>query len=541
VKFLFSLRLFLRHGVFSLTVLILAAFLPVLAAAPRSADQWYAAGQQAMRASKFDTAAQAFAEAAKLNPSAANWRWLGEAYQRQGNTDAASAAFDQAISKYRRLGDAATANALDHRAAPLRQTLELRLLGQPTSPDARPDAACSPPLARLEPKSGLLLGTYVNTFNLSRPGQGLPRLLLPEPGAAFAVYFRYFNLVRPGQGEVFPTRFVQAVRAAGGAVHLAAEPKVPLSQVTESFMLPFAQAARASGVPIYLRFASEMNDSTNAWSRDPAAYRAAFVRVARVMHRVAPNVAMVWMPMASRLENIAAYYPGKESVDWAGLSLYSVPFENGQLSRPNTALHPTDLIESFYRRYACTHPIQLSEYAAAHRSQAAPGQDFTAFAVQQMRETYWGALLHFPRLKNINWLDLDMTAERGVRKTGGRLNDYRLYAAPAKLEVLRGLLSEGYFQARLNRAAPSALGAQAWPSVLEVAGDLQGAVWAKTATPVVRVAVALDDQAIPAEATLPYRFTLPLEALGSGTHTLAVTIQTTSTGTLSRTQTFQVR
>ncbi|WP_424950627.1 hypothetical protein [Deinococcus sp.] len=381
---------------------------------PHTADGWYAAGQ-----------------AAALNPSAANWRQLGETYRQAGHVEAASLAFDQASSK-------------------------VRLLGQPLLPDP----ACRPPLARLEPASGLLLGTYVAEAGLNRPDQGVPALQPPAPGAAFAAYFRYFTLTAPGQGEVFPTRFVLAVRAAGGAVHLAAEPGVPLSQITESYILPFAQAARAAGVPIYLRFAGEMNDPTNAWSRDPAAYRAAFVRVANVIHRVAPNVAMVWMPMAPRLENVAAYYPGPGAVDCAGLSLYSVPFENGQLGRPNLARHPADAIEGFYRQNACTHPVQLSEYAASHRSQAAPGRDFTAFAVQQMREVYWGAMLHFPRLKNINWLDLDMSAAPGVNKEAMhlkdtvhlkntvRLNDYRLYAVPAKLEVLREVLDEPYFQAR---------------------------------------------------------------------------------------------
>ena len=330
------------------------------------------------------------------------------------------------------------------------------------------------------------------------------------------------------------------VKAVGGAAHLAAEPRLPLAQVTEAYILPFAQAARDSGVPIYLRFAGEMNDPSNAWSRDPAAYRAAFTRVARVMHRLAPNVAMVWMPMASRLESIGAYYPGAESVDWAGLSLYSVPFENGQLQRPNDALHPSDLIEGFYRRYACLHPIQLSEYAASHRSQAAPGRDFTSFALQQMRETYWGAMLHFPRLKNINWLDLDMTTATGITKSTQRLNDYRLYAVPAKLSVLKTVMGEPYFRASATRPALP-MGSQAWPASLVPAADLRGAIWLKTAAPVKGLTLTLDGRPVDTESTLPYRFTLPRASLGGGVHVLQLGVTLENGGTITRTQTFTVR
>ena len=520
-----------------LSALLLAGWLPGLAAAPHTADGWYAAGQGAMKAGQYRQAAVDFAQAAALNPSAANWRWLGEAHEKSGDTTAAAAAFDRAIALYRKRGDVMTANALDHRVAPLRQTAELRLLGAPPPPDR----TCNPPLARLEPAGGLLMGTYVNEANLNRPADGAPRLSFPAAGDLdFAVYFRYFRLLPAGQGEVFPTRFIQAVKAAGGAAHLAVEPRLPLAQVTEAYILPFAQAARASGVPIYLRFAGEMNDPSNAWSRDPAAYRAAFTRVARVMHRLAPNVAMVWMPMASRLESIGAYYPGAESVDWAGLSLYSVPFENGRLERPNDALHPTDLIEGFYRQYACLHPIQLSEYAASHRSQAAPGRDFTPFALQQMRETYWGAMLHFPRLKNINWLDLDMTTATGITKSTQRLNDYRLYAVPAKLSVLETVMGEPYFRASVTRPVLP-LGSQAWPASVEPAADLRGAVWLKTAALVQGLRLTLDGRPVATESTLPYRFTLPRSSLGSGVHVLQLGVTLENGNPITRTQTFTVR
>ncbi|MFD1731797.1 hypothetical protein ACFSC4_13165 [Deinococcus malanensis] len=140
-------------------------------------------------------------------------------------------------------------------------------------------------------------------------------------------------------------------------------------------------------------------------------------------------------------------------VDWAGLSLYSVPFENGDVRQLRLNAHPLDLVRAFYDRYAPAHPIQLSEYAASHRSGAAPGQDYSAFAAQQLREVYWGAWLTMPRLKNINWLDLDMLAGANGGKVRQRRNDYRLFASPAKRNAFGALRSQDAFMTSWSAVA----------------------------------------------------------------------------------------
>ncbi|MFC4426886.1 hypothetical protein [Deinococcus navajonensis] len=481
---------------------------------PHSADGWYALGTQAARNGDHVRAAQAFLQAAALNPSAANWRAAGDAQVRLGDYAAATRAYEQAAERYRARGDDMTARALEHQTAGYRQVLQPMLLTTRSLPDAPVR------LARLEPSRGILLGRYVGDTGVT----GAPPVLTPDLRDV-AVSFRYWKFTASTDPvRVFPGRFAQAVRANGGVLHLAMEPGMALGALNDSIIARFAKAARDSGVPIFLRFASEMNDPQNAWSRDPVLYRQTFVRVARLMHTQAPNVAMVWMPMPGDLGRIATYYPGPEAVDWAGLSLYSVPFENGDVTRPRLAAHPLDLVRPFYDRYAAAHPIQLSEYAASHRSGAAPGQDFSAFAAQQLREVYWGAWLTMPRLKNINWLDLDMLGGASNGKAVTRRNDYRLSTNPAKALAFGGLKSQDAFLTRWSaaQARPAVSLPVLWPTQVLAGQRVGGALWVQLAQPAREVRVSLDGRPVRPEAALPYRFTLEAAWLTPGQHRLDI-------------------
>ncbi|WP_177183233.1 hypothetical protein [Deinococcus reticulitermitis] len=476
---------------------------------PASADGWYELGTRAREAGDARKAARAFTQAAALNPSAANWRALADEQVRLGDYAAATRAYDQAAARYRQRGDDVTARALEYLAAPYRQELEvLRIV-----PQAGPT---QPRLARLEPPRGVLLGIHVSAAGVVGAWGQPPRMT--EALRPFAVAFRYWKFSASREPAlVFPGRFARAARASGQALHLALEPGMPLGDISDEIVRRFGEAARASGVPVFVRFASEMNDPQNAWSRDPALYRRTFARVARILHQEASNVALVWMPMPGDLARIAEYYPGPGAVDWAGLSLYSVPFENGDPARPRLNAHPLTLIDGFYRQYAPRHPVQLSEYASSHRSGAAPGQDFSAFAARQLREVYWGAWLKYPRLKNINWLDLDMHAGDHNGKARERRNDYRLLGVPAKWEAFRAVQESGAFfrsfqQSRcLTCEVPTA---RPWGARVEAERSLSGALWLVTARPLGGVKLVLDGREIPVEQTLPHRFTLPPLAPG---------------------------
>jgi hypothetical protein len=465
----------------------------------QSADDWYETGRTALNAGAPARAVMAFKNAVTRNPSAANWRWLGEAHAKLERWDEATDAFDRSIQKYRALGDTVTALALENRTNPYRQQAEVYVWNAGTWRDTN--------RARLEPGVGLMLGVYVDETGLSRAGTISNKL-----GRSTAVYFRYHKLLPKNLTTVdrpfFPTRFVEAVNRVGSAVHLALEPGVPLAQLSPSLFEQFARAVRDSGTPTFIRFASEFNDPNNEWSRNPALYRAQFRRFANTLHRIAPNAAMVWMPMAARLEVIDAYYPGRDAVDWVGLSLYSTPFANGKLEQNNLRVSPLDAIKPFYDQYARFHPMQISEFAASHETLLTPNVDHTRFAVQKLKMLYWGAAMRFPRLKAINWLDLDMIRSRFIatERSAERRNNYAL--TPAKLAAFEPILREPYFMKN------PVLEPIQRPRVLkgEVLADtaLEISVWVKTFEPYpARVEYRLNNSVVLNSSNWPYRAKLP--------------------------------
>ena len=483
---------------------------------PRSADGWYDLGVRAREAGDPHKAARAFAQAAALNPSAANWRALANEQVKLGDYAAATRAYGQAAARYRASGDDETARALEYLAAPFRQRLEVRRVV--------PKVGAAPPhLARLEPPRGVLLGIYAGADGV-QGAWGQPPRMAPKL-RPFAVAFRYWKFSRSDDPAViFPGRFAQAVRANGMALHLALEPGMPLAQLSDDVIHAFARQAKAAGLPIFVRFGSEMNDPHNEWGRDPALYRRTFARVARILHTEAPNTALVWMPMPGDLAQIAGYYPGPAAVDWAGLSLYSVPFENGDITKPRLSAHPLDVLDGFYRQYAPRHPIQLSEYAASNRSGAAPERDFSAFAAQQVREVYWGAWLKYPRLKNINWLDVDMHGGDDNGKAATRRNDYRLFASDAKWRTFEQVREmPAFFQSWKTATCPTCEVPTARPwGTPDADRTLSGALWLVTARPVGGVGLTVDGANVPVEQTLPYRFRV--SPLPAGKHTLRVLV-----------------
>ncbi|GAE92425.1 hypothetical protein JCM21714_1424 [Gracilibacillus boraciitolerans JCM 21714] len=105
---------------------------------------------------------------------------------------------------------------------------------------------------KFEPRNGLYLGGYViqdeyinasmNTFNEITNKQ-------------HASYFRYV-----GYGKPFPEEWVENVKSVGGFPQIAWEPNNGLDEVIDDdYLREFAKSAKEAGVPILLRYASEMN------------------------------------------------------------------------------------------------------------------------------------------------------------------------------------------------------------------------------------------------------------------------------------------
>ncbi|MGD9496740.1 MAG: glycosyl hydrolase [Armatimonadota bacterium] len=284
------------------------------------------------------------------------------------------------------------------------------------------------------PAEGCYLGAYVELDAATGGDIAAFERLVGKP---HATYLRYV-----GYGSPFPFRWVRELHAQGIIPHIAWEPNDGLEQVDDDdYLRGWAEAAARTEGPIFLRYASEMNGTWQAYSGDPQRFVAKWRIVASTMHRLAPNVIMMWCPFATPQRTIVDYYPGDEWVDWVGVNIYSVHHYDGDVARPAND-DPREMLRYVYDLYADRKPIAICEYAATHFC-AACGQDVTDFGLRQMTKLYQALPTQFPRVKMISWFCVDAVG------TGLASNNYSLTCSPAFLDRYRELIADPWFLGRI--------------------------------------------------------------------------------------------
>lgn len=340
--------------------------------------------------------------------NASQWKGTADAALAAKQYEKASAAYERAAALYDKLGDPNAAKVLRNRAARWRTEITLHRLVE-TAPAAR--------LALHEPAAGCYLGVNVERDDRERDPVRFEAAL----GRRHALFFMYRQY-----GKEFPLPFAARCRAAGAGLQIAFEPRSIADVKDDRYLREFAADARRSGLPIFLRFAGEMNGAWTRYTGNPEAYKRMFRLVAARMHADAPNVAMVWCPNEIPEAPIPSYYPGADAVDWVGVNFYAVPFNDADRARDATFRMPTDALEFVYKKYAGRHPMMVGEWAASSRS-VVDGKDASQFAARKIREFYGRLPLRYPRVKAVSWLSYDAMR---YAKDGRRLNDYSLTKSP---------------------------------------------------------------------------------------------------------------
>ncbi|MCL2096434.1 MAG: stalk domain-containing protein [Oscillospiraceae bacterium] len=170
--------------------------------------------------------------------------------------------------------------------------------------------------------------------------------------------------------------------------------------------------------PTMLRIFAEMN----VWKKlpNPADYKAAYLKIARLAREHAPDTALIFAPnnISEWNTDMHDFYPGDEYVDWVGVSLYSSKFFTANDPTPRN-----DFSESFYfngvyanpivmlkeiaERYGSSRPIIITEGAAGHTIKNT-GMDLTDSAVKYMNQIYRYASMVFPQIKAAVYFDVDL-------------------------------------------------------------------------------------------------------------------------------------
>lgn len=346
----------------------------------------------------------------------------------------------------------------------------------PTSSQATESASA---LARLEPASGTFFGVNLN-WDTDSPAAYNQRL-----GDRAAIFVRFYQFPLSNSDIASLDATVKAVADQGGMLMVTLEPWNGLAGVTPEAAAALADrlaAANALGVPAFVRLAHEMNGSWYPWSQQPTAYVEAFRIVAQVIHTRAPQSAMLWAPnygggypfeggafvidpassdfalldtnQDGRLEltddPYEPYYPGDDSVDWVGMSLYhwGGAYPWGENEDPETGKFAAQLtgeyngqngderaVPDFYRVFCGAHrkPLAIPETAAFY-DPARMGSDEL-----MLKQLWWRQVLDpaflaaYPEIKMINWFEWIKPED----EAGGALVDWRALGSPAIAEKFR--------------------------------------------------------------------------------------------------------
>lgn len=433
------------------------------------------------------------------------WRQLADACVAAGQYPAAVEAFRREAALYRQRGDVNAAKIEEDKA----DGWDAKVVVY------RRDFVhgAHRPAAKFEPAYGCYFGANVESDPRVRGDYAQFAKLTGREHSMFFDYAHY--------GQSFPSAWAQKLKAAGAAMQLAWEPNGGLGAVKDdAYLQKFAADAAASGIPIFLRFACEMNGDWTAWSGSPSRYIAAWRVVAGVMRRVAPNVALVWAPNALPERNIPDFYPGDEWVDWVGINGYSVHHHDNDLKRPALREDASDLVAYIYRTYADRKPIMICETAATHFCKAC-GQQVSGFGADKLAQLYSALPRRYPRVKAICWYDINNLENAGARSER-RSNNFSLTDDETILNAYRRLVSGGWFLSKVitEGVQSEALRWLALSDGTRVTGRMRLTAWVRAFVDRPTVVWRLDGVGQGASDARPYDLEWDPARLSPGAHTL---------------------
>ena len=261
------------------------------------------------------------------------------------------------------------------------------------------DRLTARPVARLVARPVAVLAALVGILLLGgAPASAADEVPTPEPAAPWygpgldwtedsaaayaerlgdtpSLYSQRVNYPLTEDDTTYLRQFAGQAATQGAVAAVTLEPTVPLSQLTEADAEAFADELVTLhdelDQVLLVRFAPEMNGTWYLWGQQPTQYVEAFRTVADAVHAATPAAAMVWSPVYGAGYPFGAaygdvdpdregdttaldtddnglldgnddpygpYWPGKDAVDWVGITLYHFGVDRG---REDNDLDPT--------------------------------------------------------------------------------------------------------------------------------------------------------------------------------------------------------
>ena len=204
----------------------------------------------------------------------------------------------------------------------------------------------------------------------------------------------------------------------------------------DDYLTQYARDINDLGLPLVIRFDQEMNGNWYRWAEFDAPYGnekgdfiAAWRHVHDVFESVGANEHVVWLWSPNRVDNLTRfpsidnYYPGRDYVDWVGMTGYHRP---GDRSATFSGTYDKTLAE--LRRVAPGVPIMLAEIGATET-----GGQKVAFM-----ESLFPGLAANPDIVGFIWFNYAIS-EKGVT------NDWRLDSSSAVFDAFSTGLADSTF------------------------------------------------------------------------------------------------
>ncbi|MBV9864155.1 MAG: hypothetical protein JO316_02275 [Abitibacteriaceae bacterium] len=378
----------------------------------------------------------------------AAYRELADLYLQLGRYDDAAATYRAEAVQYRKKGLTDAAVLDDIKAA--RYETDVRLFVDRFALPQELNTLYTG--ARAEPFVGCYVGAFIDRddnlhqtfFDENWQLHRKPAEFAAVVGKPHGSYFMYLSY-----GQKFPSAWIQHCKDENVIPQIAWEP-ANLNQVQDNaYLRSFAEACGAMDWPIFIRYASEMNGYWTPYHNNPKLYRAKFRLINRVLHQYAPRVATIWCVNNPPLNNVQDYYPGDDGCDWVGVNLYSVPYYENKPDRPAFLDSPLALLDPIYQMYARKKPIAVCEYGASHMAKLDRVLR-NDFAVNKMALMYGGLRCLYPRVKLIDWFDMDMFR---YPRPGKTINNHNLTEQATVVQAYHWQVSSSYFLGEFQHLA----------------------------------------------------------------------------------------
>jgi len=344
--------------------------------------------------------------------------------------------------------------------------------------------------ARRGPATGAYFGTNLDLGNDS------PYAFNERLGRRPAVYVQFVRFPLDAGAVATLNDFIDQVKSQHGMGLITLEPVDGLNKIITAAAMDLADRAAAynkRGVPLFIRFAHEMNGSWYPWSQSPSPYVSAFRLLASAVHERAPGTAMMWAPnygggypftngayeakpgspgfemldtnhdgrLSMDDDPYLPYYPGDDAVDWVGMSVYhwgdQYPWGENEVPEAHkfvdiitgaySGLNGDErAVPDFYEAYAVGHnkPMAITETSALYNTTSSGDAEF------DIKQGWWRQVFapevprDFPGIKMINWFEW----RKAESEVGGAIIDWRATSTPELTLAFRSELPSWLLFAR---------------------------------------------------------------------------------------------